>query len=150
MDLKALHAASYVNWSVVSDSWARKTVGSRMLLFAARRYLEHAPAERPDAERAERLPGGLPEEVRRAYLAPPEPGEDLSGEWGRFVDAALAAEFEMVPYGERPPMISELRAGLSEAARLAGEETDLGRWFVARRAALPGSDLPDGAGYLPV
>jgi hypothetical protein len=56
----------------------------------------------------------------------------------------------VVPYGERPLLLHELRAGLEQAAAEAGPETDLGRWFLARRDALPGTDLPEDTGYLPV
>jgi hypothetical protein len=66
------------------------------------------------------------------------------------VDAAVAAEVEMVSYGERPPLLHELRAGLEQAAGEAGPATELGLWFLARRDALPGTDLPEDPGYLPV
>jgi hypothetical protein len=66
------------------------------------------------------------------------------------VDAAVAAELEVVPYGERPPLLHELRVGLEHAAAEADLETDLGGWFLARRDALPGTDLPEDTGYLPV
>jgi hypothetical protein len=56
----------------------------------------------------------------------------------------------MISYGERPPLLHELRAGLERAAAEAGTETDLGLWFLARRDALPGTDLPEDPGYLPV
>lgn len=147
MDLDSLYGGSYINWEGVAGSWAKRTVASRQLVFAARRYLAGVPGtERED--RKELIPNSLPEEIVRAFASPPE--DDRGGAWGSFMDAALVAEFEMVPYGERPPMISELRAGLSAAASEAGEETSLGRWFQARRSALPGSDLPEGSGYLPV
>jgi hypothetical protein len=66
------------------------------------------------------------------------------------VDAAFAAELEMVPYGERPPLLHEIRAGLSQAAEEAGARTERGRWFMARHDALPGTDLPDSPDYLPI
>ena len=66
------------------------------------------------------------------------------------MDAAVAAELEMVSYGERPPLLHELRAGLERAAAEAGPKTHLARWFLARRDALPGMDLPEDPGYLPV
>jgi hypothetical protein len=56
----------------------------------------------------------------------------------------------MVSYGERPPLLHELRAGLDQAAAEAGPLTEKGRWFLARRDALPGTDLPDDPGYLPI
>ena len=67
------------------------------------------------------------------------------------MDAALKTELEMVSYGERPPLLHELRAGL-EAGRRRDRRarTDLGRWFMDRHDALPGMDLPDEPGYLPV
>ncbi|MGI8649749.1 MAG: hypothetical protein ACR2KW_05150 [Rubrobacter sp.] len=147
MDLDRLYGGSYINWEGVAGSWTKRTVASRLLLFAARRYLEGAKYPVRE-DRTELLSGGLPEEITRAFASPPERAEDEK--WGAFLDAALAAEFELLPYGERPPVISELRAGLSEAAREAGEDTEFGRWFAARKDALPGSDLPDGSGYLPV
>jgi hypothetical protein len=62
----------------------------------------------------------------------------------------MAAELEVVSYGERPPLLHELRAGLEQAASEAGPGTELERWFLARREALPGRDLPEDPGYLPV
>lgn len=121
-----------------------------MLLFSARRYLEASEAE-PDPQRADLVePTPLADEVKRAFAAPPEPSAPASEPWGEFVDAALGAELEMVSYGERPPILKELRAGLEAAAAEAGPDSDLGRWFVVRRNALPGGDLPEDPGYLPV
>ena len=54
------------------------------------------------------------------------------------MDAALTAELEMVSYGERPPILQELRAGLEAAANEAGPDSCLGLWFLNRRNALPG------------
>lgn len=150
MDLESLYGGSYISWEGVAGSWSKRTVASRMLLFAARRYLSAATNVEETPGRAELLPAGLPKEVVRAFASTPGTERDEGVEWGEFMDAALAAEFEMVPYGERPPMISELRTGLSSASVEAGEETPLGRWFARRREALPGSDLPDESGYLPV
>lgn len=149
MDLRKLYGGSFVNWEVVAASWNKRTVPSRLLLFSARRYL--GESERPpDPERAELLaPVSLPEEIKRAYASAPE-ADDPSGLWGGFVDAAVAAEIEMVSYGERPPLLHELRAGLEQAAQEAGPATERGRWFLTRRDALPGMDLPDDPGYLPV
>jgi hypothetical protein len=148
VDLVRLYQGSFVDWEVVAASWAKRTVPSRLLLFAARRYLEESVASF-DPERAERLgEARLPKEITRAYASPP--GGEPSRTWGEFVDAALVAELEMVSYGERPPLLHELRAGLERAAVEAGEESDLGRWFLDRRDALPGSDLPEDPGYLPV
>src|SRR5919199_1922747 len=150
MDLEKLYGGSFVDWEAVAGSWAKRTVSSRLLLFAARRYLrETVPTL--EAGRLEALgAASLPDEIRRAFASPPEPSEPASRSWGEFVDAALAAELEMVPYGERPPLLHELRAGLDQAAGEAGTHTEVGRWFLARRDALPGLDLPDDSGYLPI
>jgi hypothetical protein len=48
------------------------------------------------------------------------------------------------------PLLHEVRSGLEQAAAEADLETDLGLWFLARRDALPGMDLPGESGYLPV
>ncbi len=150
MDLQRLYGGSFVDWEAVAGSWAKRTVSSRLLLFAARRYLLEA-ATTPDAERVETLGSTpLPDEVKRAFASPPEPAGSAARRWGEFVDAAVAAEVETVSYGERPPLLHELRAGLEQAAAEAGPETDLGRWFLARRDALPGTDLPEDPGYMPV
>lgn len=150
MDLQKLYGGSFVDWEVVASSWAKRTVSSRLLLFAARRYLLEA-ATTPDAGRVEALGSTpLPDEVKRAFASPPEPGGSAARRWGEFVDAAAAAELETISYGERPPLLHELRAGLERAAVEAGPETDLGRWFLARRDALPGTDLPEDPGYMPV
>ena len=150
MDLHRLYAGSFIDWETVAASWNKRTVPSRLLLFAARRYLDEQ-SRVPDPERVAMLePAPLPEEIKRAFASPPEPDAPASRLWGEFVDAAVAAELEMVSYGERPPLLHELRAGLEQAASEAGPGTELGRWFVARRDALPGTDLPDGPGYLPV
>ena len=151
MDLRKLYGGSFIDWAAVSASWNKRTVPSRLLLFAARRYLEE-PTPPPDPERLALLaPVSLPEEIKRAHASPPEAeATDDSRLWGGFLDAAVAAEIEMVPYGERPPLLHEFRAGLEQAAGEAGPGTELGRWFLARRAALPGTDLPEDPGYLPV
>jgi hypothetical protein len=150
VDLQKLYHGSYVDWEAVAGSWAKRTVPSRLLLFAARRYLQPGVPD-PDPGRAQMLDGTpLPEEIRRAFASPPETTGDPSGAWGEFIDAAVRAEIETVPYGERPPLLHELRAGLEQAAAESGEKTDLGRWFFARRDALPGTDLPEDPGYLPV
>ena len=121
-----------------------------MLLFSARRYLE-ASNVGPEPQRADLIEDTpLADEIKKAFAAPPEPSDAASGPWGEFVDAALAAELEMVSYGERPPILKELRAGLEAAAEEAGARTDLGLWFQNRRNDLPGEDLPDDPGYLPV
>jgi hypothetical protein len=151
MDLERLYGGSFVDWERVASSWAKRTVTSRLLLFAARRYLDEVPPAAPDPGRMGALePGGLPDEVLRAFASPPEPTGSKARRWGEFVDAAVAAELELVSYGERPPLLHELRAGLEQAAREAGEQSELGRWFIARREALPGTDLPEDPGYLPV
>ena len=151
MDLERLYGGSFVDWERVAGSWAKRTVSSRLLLFAARHYLEEVPSAPPDPEQEVALGSmHLPEEIRRAFASPPGSGGPAGRRWGEFVDAAVAAELEMVSYGERPPLLHELRAGLEQAAAEARYETDLGRWFLARRDALPGSDLPEDPGYLPV
>ncbi len=150
MDLEGLYGASFIDWEAVAASWSKRTVPSRLLLFAARRYLEGEPGEKR-AERAEVVePTTLPEEIKAAFSAPPDPESVASRSWGEFVDAALAAELEMVPYGERPVLLGELRAGLTQAAEEAETNTPLGRWFLTRRDALPGEDLPENPEYLPV
>jgi DNA-binding transcriptional MocR family regulator len=150
VDLDGLYAASFIDWEAVAASWSKRTVSSRLLLFAARRYLETEPG-RQKAERAEVVePASLPEEIKATFAAPPDPESPASRSWGEFVDAALAAELEMVPYGERPVLLGELRAGLAQAAEEADPRTPLGRWFLTRRDALPGEDLPDNPEYLPV
>ena len=147
MDLEGLYGASFVDWEAVAASWAKRTVPSRLLLFSARRYLSTDPGKKK-ADRAEVIQSApLPDEIKAAFASPPEKVSTL---WGEFVDAALATELEMVPYGERPILLSELRAGLGEAAEEAGVDTSLGRWFLARRDALPGEDLPENPEYLPV
>src|ERR671916_2195264 len=150
MDLERLYAGSFVDWEAVAGSWAKRTVSSRLLLFAARSYLGEAGSthEAGSVERLGDTP--LPDEIKRALASPPEPSEPASRRWGEFVDAAVAAELEIVSYGERPPLLHELRAGLEQAAQEAGPRTDRGRWFLARREALPGTDLPEDPGYLPV
>jgi hypothetical protein len=150
MDLHGLYAGSFIDWGAVAASWTKRTVPSRLLLFAARRYLEEEAAfSRP--ERAEMLTrASLPDEIKRAFASPPAPDAPPSRLWGEFVDAAVATELEMVSYGERPPLLHELRAGLDQAAAEAGPDTDAGRWFLARRDAMPGLDLPDDPEYLPI
>lgn len=151
MDLERLYGGSFVDWERVAGSWAKRTVSSRLLLFAARRYLEEVASVTPDPGRMKALESSrLPDEIQLAFASPPEPAGSAARRWGEFVDAAVAAELELVSYGERPPLLHELRAGLEQASREAGEETDFGRWFVARRDALPGTDLPEDPGYLPV
>ena len=149
MDLEKLYGGSFVDWDAVSASWAKRTVASRLLLFAARRYAELAVD--PDEDRLETLSAvSLPDDIKRAYAASPPTGGDAALRWGEFVDAAVAAELEMVSYGERPPLLHELRAGLVQAAEEAGPRTEKGRWFTARQEALPGTDLPGSAEYLPI
>jgi hypothetical protein len=150
VDLQRLYAGSFIDWEAVAASWNKRTVPSRLLLFAARRYLEEG-AGPLDSGRAEMLSSApLPEEIKVAFASPPEPDASASHRWGEFVDAAVATELEMVSYGERPPLLHELRAGLEQAAAEAGALTEKGRWFLARRDALPGTDLPDDPGYLPI
>ena len=150
MDLEGLYGASFIDWEAVAASWSKRTVSSRLLLFAARRYLQAEPGYK-STERAEVLePVPLPEEIKAAFAAPPDPESTASRSWGEFVDAALAAELEMVPYGERPVLLGELRAGLTQAAEESDPNTSLGRWFLTRRDTLPGEDLPESPGYMPV
>ena len=149
MDLTSIYGASFVSWEGISTSWSKRTVSSRLLLFAARNFLATHDAP-PDPDRA--LPDAypLPEEIRHAYATPPSPENPAALPWGSFVDAAVAAELETISYGERPPLLHELRAGLAAAAEEAGPGTPLGRWFTARHDALPGADLPDDPAYVPV
>ena len=144
---------SFVNWEGVAGSWTKRSVTSRLLLFSARRYLDVIGPGYRDAEREAVIePARLANEIKSAFASPPgAPGTDAASTlWGEFIDAAVAAELEMVSYGERPPLLHELRAGLEQAAEEAGPDTPLGRWFLDRRNALPGSDLPEDPGYLPV
>lgn len=151
MDLRGLYGVSFVDWEAVAASWAKRTVPSRLLLFAARRYLSVAQMPEPEGERAAFLePLKLPQEIKDAFASPPEPEGEPAPEWGRFADAAVAAELEMISYGERPILLGELRAGLERAAEEAGRGSALNRWFLARRDALPGDDLPENPEYLPV
>ncbi len=150
MDLEGLYGASFVDWEAVAASYAKRTLGSRLLIFAARRYLSAGPGEKNEW-REELMEGvTLAEEIKAAFASPPTPESAASGQWGEFVDAAVAAELEMVPYGERPVLLGELRAGLLKAAEEAGAGTPLNHWFLARRNALPGEDLPESPAYLPV
>ena len=152
MDLERLYAGSFVDWEGVAASWAKRTVSSRLMLFAARRYLQEIP-DPQTGPTAMTAPDELPEEIKTAFASPPDPegaGGAVSRRWGEFVDAAVAAELEMVTYGERPPLLHELRAGLEQAASEAGDARDLRRWFLDRRDALPGTDLPDDPGFLPL
>jgi hypothetical protein len=150
MDLRRLYAGSFIDWEAVAASWNKRTVPSRLLLFAARRYLEEEKGV-SEPERTEMLAlAPLPDEIKEAFASPPVPNAPPSRRWGEFVDAAVATELEMVSYGERPPLLHELRAGLDQAATEAGPDTDAGRWFRARRDALPGMDLPEDPDYLPI
>jgi hypothetical protein len=150
MDLQRLYAGSFIDWEAVAASWNKRTVPSRLLLFAARRYLDER-AGVPDEERAAMLAQApLPDEIKNAFASPPGQDAPASRRWGEFVDAAIAAELEMVTYGVRPPLLHELRAGLEQAAGEAGPGTEPGRWFLARRDALPGTDLPEDPAYLPI
>lgn len=150
MDLYEIYGGSFVNWEAVAGSWTKRTVSSRLLLFGARRYLEATDATQ-DPDRTELVASSpLPNEVKRAFASVPDPDHPAAGPWGEFVGAALTAELEMISYGERPPLLHELRNGLEAAATEAGTDTALGRWFLARRAALPGEDLPEDPEYLPV
>lgn len=151
MDLERLYGGSFVGWDAVGASWAKRTVSSRLLLFSARRYLSSTdPGEKDDRRATLIEPVILADEIKVAFASPPTPESTSSSLWGEFIDAALAAELEMIPYGERPILLAELRAGFSKAADEAGRNTPLRRWFLARRDALPGEDLPEDPEYLPV
>ncbi len=54
------------------------------------------------------------------------------------------------PLRRTPVLLGELRAGLAKAAEEAGSNTSMSRWFLARRNALPGEDLPENPEYLPL
>lgn len=150
MDLTELYKGSFVNWEAVIGSFRKRTIPSRQMIFSARRYLEKTDAE-ADAQRREAIESAtLPEEIKKAFAAPPDPDSKAAEPWGEFVDAAVVTELEMISYGERPPILQELRAGLQTAADEAGADSNLGRWFLARREALPGGDLAEESGYLPV
>src|SRR5918997_1979561 len=132
MDLQRLYAGSFIDWEAVAASWNKRNVPSRLLLFAARRYLDEQ-SRSTDSGRYEVLASAqLPEEIKQAFASPPELDAPVSRRWGEFVDAAVAAELEMVSYGERPPLLHQLRAGLEQAAEESGPGTELGRGFVAR------------------
>lgn len=151
MDLLGLYGISFVDWEAVATSWAKRTVPSRLLLFAARRYLSVAQVAEPGEERVAFLePLKMPREIKDAFASPPAPEAEVMPEWGAFADAAVASEMEMISYGERPILLGELRAGFEKAAEEAGPGTALNRWFLARRDALPGDDLPENPEYLPV
>ena len=151
MDLEGLYGASFVDWEAVAASWAKRTVSSRLLLLSARRYLSSTGSGERDELRAKLMESAtLADEIKAAFVSPPVPESAASPLWGEFVDAAIAAELEMIPYGERPVLLGELRAGLGTAADEADVDTSLGRWFAARRDALPGEDLPQNPEYLPV
>jgi hypothetical protein len=112
VDLEGLYGASFIDWEAVAASWSKRTVSSRLLLFAARRYLEAEPGYK-STERTEVLESApLPEEIKAAFAAPPDPESTASRSWGEFVDAALAAELEMVPYGERPVLLASFARAL--------------------------------------
>ena len=48
------------------------------------------------------------------------------------------------------PLVPAATPSRRAAASEAGEETALGAWFLTRRNELPGGDLPEDSGYLPV
>ncbi|MGF1472660.1 MAG: hypothetical protein ACFB50_13100 [Rubrobacteraceae bacterium] len=151
MDLAKLYSGSFIDWETVAGSFRKRTIPSRLMIFSARRYLEgHAGAVVDSQRRSLVDPMPVPDEIKEAFSAPPDPEAPPSDLWGEFVDAALATELEMVSYGERPPLLYELRTGLEAAAFQAGTDSDFGRWFLARRDALPGGDLPEDTGYIPI
>jgi hypothetical protein len=150
MDLQGLYAGSFIDWEAVAASWNKRTVSSRLLLFAARRYLDESNVNVDAGRYGILAQARLPEEIKQAFASPPELHAPASLRWGEFVDAAVATELEMVSYGERPPLLHELRSGLEQAAVEAGPLTKKANWFLARRDALPGTDLPDDPGYLPI
>ena len=150
MDLQRLYAGSFIDWEAVTASWNKRTVPSRLLLFAARRYLDERSRSADSGRYGVLASAQLPEEIKQAFASPPDLDAPAPRHWGEFVDAAITAELEMVSYGERPPLLHELRDGLERAAAEAGPLTEKGRWFLARRDALPGTDLPDDPEYLPI
>jgi hypothetical protein len=150
MDLQRLYAGSFIDWEAVAASWNKRTDPSRLLLFAARRNLAQQSSSVDSGRYGVLASAQLPEEIKQAFASPPELDAPAPRRWGEFVDAAVATELEMVSYGERPPLLHELRSGLEQAAAEAGPLTEKGRWFLARRDALPGTDLPDDPGYLPI
>jgi hypothetical protein len=123
VDLQRLYAGSFIDWEAVASSWNKRTVPSRLLLFAARRYLDERGGSADPGRHSTLASAPLPEEIKHAFASPPGPDAPASGRWGEFVDAAVAAELEMVSYGERPPLLHELRAGLEQAAAEAGPLT---------------------------
>ena len=57
MELQKLYAGSFIDWEAVAASWNKRTVPSRLLLFAARRYLD-GQTRVPDPERFAMLEPG--------------------------------------------------------------------------------------------
>lgn len=150
MNLYELFGGSFVDWEAVDTSWSKRSMSSRLLLLAARRYLAETDAT-VDAARARLVESTrLPDEIKVAFAATPGTEDPAMAHWGEFVDAAVVTELEIISYGERPLILHELRAGLKQAAEEAGPRTPLGRWFQARHDALPGTDLPETPEYLPV
>ncbi|HZY57321.1 MAG TPA: hypothetical protein VFE09_05930, partial [Rubrobacteraceae bacterium] len=98
MDLERLYGASFVDWEVVAASWAKRTISSRLLLFAARRYLSAGPGKRDDRRAKLVESATLADEIKAAFASPPTPESAASRQWGEFVDAALASELETIPY----------------------------------------------------
>ena len=90
MYLDRLYGGSFIDWDAVSASWNKRTVSSRLLLFAARRYAEGGlPA---DEDRAETLASvSLPDDIKRAYAAPPPAEGERARLWGAFLDAPARA-----------------------------------------------------------
>ena len=123
MDLEGVYGGTFVNWEAVGASWAKRSVSSRLLLLSARRYVETSNAPQDPGREEMVAPTSMPDEVKRAFASVPDPDSPDATPWGEFVDAALAAELEMVSYGERPPLLHELRNGLEAAATEAGTNT---------------------------
>ena len=72
MDLRRLYAGSFIDWGAVAASWNKRTVPSRLLLFAARRYLDEGSPV-PDEERAAMLGRApLADEIKAAFASPPQ------------------------------------------------------------------------------
>src|SRR4028118_127525 len=104
MDLERLYGGSFIDWAAVSASWNKRTVSSRLLLFAARRYA--GAGLHSDEDRAETVaPVSLPEDIKRAYAAPPPAEGESARLWGAFLDAAVAAALERGCYGGRAPLL---------------------------------------------
>jgi len=78
VDLEGLYGASFIDWEAVAVSWSKRTVPSRLLLFAARRYLSEGPGEQK-ADRVEVVETTkLPAEIKAAFATPPDPESEAA------------------------------------------------------------------------